>query len=422
MNATARSQLLSEARLYYLLQGVPGVPRIHWSGTEGSLNVMVIELLGPNIEELVEFCGGTLSVPTTVSLALQFIARIEHLHSKYFVHRDIKPDNFAVGRGAASRTAYLIDYGLAKRYRDPTTKMHVPYKDNKRLTGTARYASINTHMGIEQSRRDDLECLGFTLIYMLKGKLPWQGIRVSDKNERYRKIYETKKTTPIDVLCKGLPEEFANLFTYCRSLNFEDKPDYAKLAKSFRDLLCVQGHSKKFDYDWAVHKVDLDHLLDRECSEEQSEESKKQEAEDEEVKEDLERKNTLLTKYTSTPNQSKSYFVRPGKGQRFKVTENIKKLKQGFLLMASKGCKEDFDEIPDEGPCVANNVKEFNFVVGGNCLKRRKNRLAKMLNKSNMNDMEEVKYKKIAENDRIVRQQSLPSRLIFRRNFDRSNK
>eukprot|EP00826_Nyctotherus_ovalis_P066411 TRINITY_DN9808_c0_g2_i2.p1 TRINITY_DN9808_c0_g2~~TRINITY_DN9808_c0_g2_i2.p1 ORF type:complete len:209 (-),score=52.84 TRINITY_DN9808_c0_g2_i2:71-697(-) len=202
-----------------------------------------------------------------------------------------------------------------------------------------------------------------------------------------RRRLHPKHRQPIDLLCRGLPEELANLFTYCRSLNFEDKPDYTKLAKSFRDLLCTKEHSKNFDYDWAARKVDLDHLLGRECSEE-SEESKKQEADDEEIKEDLEwKKSTLLTKYTSTSNQSKSNFVKPSRGQRFKVTENIKKLRQEFLLMVSKECKEDLDEIPDKGPCVANNVKEFYFVAGGNCLRRHRNHLAKMLNKGNMNDV-----------------------------------
>jgi len=221
------------------------------------------------------FYRGTLSLSSTISLALQFIDRIEYLHSKYFMHRDIKPENFMIGRDANSRIAYLIDYGLARRYRDPSTKMHILYKDNKTLTGTARYASINTHVGIEQSRRDDLECLGFTLVYMLKGKLPWQGIKVSDKNERYRRIHKKEKTTSIDILCKGLPTELADFFTHCRSLRFDDKSDYGLVKKLFADLFDTKGYNKNSEYDWITFKIDLDHLLGRDLSNDTSEDYEK---------------------------------------------------------------------------------------------------------------------------------------------------
>jgi casein kinase I family protein HRR25 len=103
----------------------------------------------------------------------QMVQRIEYLHNNHFIHRDMKPDNFLVGVGKKQHMIYMIDFGLAKRFRDPKTGEHIPYRDNKSLTGTARYASVNTHLGIEQSRRDDLESIGFILIYFLKGTLPW---------------------------------------------------------------------------------------------------------------------------------------------------------------------------------------------------------------------------------------------------------
>ena len=109
-------------------------------------------------------------------LADQMITRLEFIHSQNFLHRDMKPDNFLMGTGSKKGQVYLIDFGLSKRYRDAKTGEHIPYRDGKSLTGTARYASVNTHVGVEQSRRDDLEAVGYILIYFLKGVLPWQGL------------------------------------------------------------------------------------------------------------------------------------------------------------------------------------------------------------------------------------------------------
>ncbi len=185
------------------------------------------------------------------------MARIETFHSKGMMHRDIKPDNFTIGRGENQTTVYIIDYGLVKRYRNPKTKIHIPYKQNKKLTGTARYSSINTHMGIEQSRRDDIECIGYTLIYLAKGELPWQGIKADNKKEKYNKIMEKKCDTPIEVLCKGLPSEFIAYMYYCRALQFEDKPDYSQLRTQFRECFRRNHFDRGFVYDWIRLGVDL---------------------------------------------------------------------------------------------------------------------------------------------------------------------
>lgn len=131
-------------------------------------------------------------------LAEQMITRVEFMHAQNFLHRDMKPDNFLIGINNKASMVYMIDFGLSKRYRDPKTGEHIPYRDNKSLTGTARYASVNTHIGIEQARRDDLESIGYILLYFLKGQLPWQGLQGKDKDEKYDKIRDKKCQTTIE--------------------------------------------------------------------------------------------------------------------------------------------------------------------------------------------------------------------------------
>jgi casein kinase 1 len=146
----------------------------------------------------------------------------------------------------------MIDFGLSKKYRD-SKHVHIPYRDNKQLTGTARYASINNHLGIEQSRRDDLETLGYVLMYFLRGSLPWMGLQVKNKKDKYARICEKKTGTAIKSLCEGYPPEFTAYMMYVRSLGFEDKPDYAYLRKLFRDMLVKEGYIMDFMYDFVVN-------------------------------------------------------------------------------------------------------------------------------------------------------------------------
>jgi len=245
-------QLLYESKIFRILQGGVGIPNIHWFGVEGDFNIMVIDLLGPSLEDLFNYCGRKFSLKTVLMIADQMITRIEYMHAKNFIHRDIKPDNFLIGLGKRADKIYIIDYGLSKKYRDPRTGLHIPFKDNKSLTGTARYTSINTHLGIEPSRRDDLEAVGYVLMYFLKGKLPWQGLQARHKKEKYERIMETKIATPIETLCKGYPEEFAVYLNYCRSLRFEDRPDYNYLKRLFKDLFWKTYTDWDFLFDWVI--------------------------------------------------------------------------------------------------------------------------------------------------------------------------
>ncbi|GET92609.1 casein kinase, putative [Leishmania tarentolae] len=255
---TRHPQLTYESRFYRLLGsggGAVGIPIMFYHGVEGEFNVMVIELLGPSLEDLFSFCGRRLSLKTTLMLADQMISRIEFVHSKSVLHRDIKPDNFIMGRGKRAHHVYIIDFGLAKKYRDSQTTMHIPYREGKNLTGTARYCSINTHLGAEQSRRDDMEGIAYLLIYFLRGSLPWQGLRAHTKQEKYNRISERKQTTPVELLCKGFPSEFAAYMNYVRALRFEDKPDYSYLKRMFRDLFVREGYHVDYVFDWTLKRI-----------------------------------------------------------------------------------------------------------------------------------------------------------------------
>ncbi|PWA21926.1 hypothetical protein CCH79_00015666 [Gambusia affinis] len=275
---TKHPQLHIESKFYKMMQGGVGIPSIKWCGAEGDYNVMVMELLGPSLEDLFNFCSRKFSLKTVLLLADQMISRIEYIHSKNFIHRDVKPDNFLMGLGKKGNLVYIIDFGLAKKYRDARTHQHIPYRENKNLTGTARYASINTHLGIgkfpllassltappplhasefsstEQSRRDDLESLGYVLMYFNLGSLPWQGLKAATKRQKYERISEKKMSTPIEVLCKGYPSEFSTYLNLCRSLRFDDKPDYSYLRQLFRNLFHRQGFSYDYVFDWNMLK------------------------------------------------------------------------------------------------------------------------------------------------------------------------
>ena len=238
---------------------IMGFPKLYGYGklTSGA-SYLVMECLGPNLMDLFNYCGKKFSLMTVCLIGMQIIGRIEYLHNKGFIHRDIKPENFLIGLGNESNIIYLIDYGLAKQFRDSKTKQHISYREGKNLKGTARYVSINTHLGIEQSRRDDLESIGYMLLYFLKGNLPWQGIKAA--NQQIEKIFEKKLQIPIELLCKDQAEEIYLYFKYVKGLNFEDKPDYKYLKQLFIKLLekimtkyKLQKKALRFDWVFDSH-------------------------------------------------------------------------------------------------------------------------------------------------------------------------
>ena len=177
---------------------------------------------------------------------------LQYIHNMHIIHRDIKPDNFVLGRGEKCKNLYLLDFGLAKKYRSSKTLKHYPMIKRKNLTGTARYASINALNGLTQSRRDDLEAVGYVLLYFLRGKLPWQGIHVKKKEDRYHRIMEIKIETSPEELCKGFPQEFEEYVRYCRGLEYKEDPEYDYLKKLFNNVL--KGNCEN-NFDWDNNKT-----------------------------------------------------------------------------------------------------------------------------------------------------------------------
>lgn len=251
---TRYPQLLSESKLYKILQGGRGIPHVRWFGQAREYNAMVMDLLGPSLEELFNFCSRRFTMKTVLMLADQMIGNIEYVHSKNFIHRDIKPDNFVMGLGQHCNWVYIIDFGVAKKYRDSRTLQHIPYREGKNLWGTARYASINAHRGMEQSRRDDLESLGYVMMYFNRGSLPWQGLKAATKKQKYERISEKKTATPVEILCKEFPTEFVMYLNYCRGLRFDEAPDYVYLRQLFRVLFRTLGYNYDFIFDWTMLK------------------------------------------------------------------------------------------------------------------------------------------------------------------------
>jgi len=244
------SSLPKEAKIMFDMVGEPGFATAYSYGKEEMYNFLVMDLLGFNLEKLLKICGHQFSLKTVLMMADQMLTRIEALHKQGFIHRDIKPENFCMGREDKDHNVFLIDFGLARSYNDENGQ-HIMYKEKKGLVGTARYASINTHLGIEQSRRDDLEAIGYVLVYFLKGELPWQNLKTKDKQEKYKMIAEMKMATSTEMLCKDIPEEFAIYMNYVKGLGFADVPNYKYMKKLFRTLFIQKNYSMNYSYDWS---------------------------------------------------------------------------------------------------------------------------------------------------------------------------
>ena len=260
-NSVKYPQLLFEAKLLKSIPGT-GIPVMHWFGIAGEYNAMVMDLLGQNLEDLYNYCAKNFSLKTILMITIQMIERLKHVHDNHYIHRDIKPENFLIGKDSTAKTIYLLDFGLAKRYRDEYTHIHIPLKENRNLTGTARYASCNAHNGLEQSRRDDMESIDYVILYFFRKKLPWQGLKCKDKNEKHAKIKEIKMSMTPEKLFEGLPQEFADYLTFVKKLGFKDEPAYKNYIQMFNRLFKAKEFEMDYIYDWVTVKNNTNVLKD----------------------------------------------------------------------------------------------------------------------------------------------------------------
>ena len=240
------SLLKNEAKVYKLLENIPGIPRLRSYGTEGKFNYMVIDLLDKSLEDIRIKSGNTLSLKIVLALGIQMLKRIECVHLEGIIHRDIKPDNFLMKKD--NNQIYLIDFGLSKRYLDNFDN-HIKLGTGRKLMGTARYASINIHNGITPSRRDDLESIGYVLLYLLIGYLPWQNIKGETREKRYKLIGKVKKETNLWDISKNIPGELIIFINYCRSLSFYEKPNYNYLKNLLANLFKLHGFTTDLSYN-----------------------------------------------------------------------------------------------------------------------------------------------------------------------------
>lgn len=192
---------------------------------------LCLQMLGKSLDDIFNEHSHSFNIETVLSLAVTFIYIIKHVHQSGFIHRDIKPSNFLIGYNDP-QNIYIMDFGLAKKYIDSQNN-HIKFREGRSMIGTVRYCSINMHLGLEPSRRDDLESIGYMLVFFAKGKLPWQGLKKRKNQNHFDNIGEVKMCTNLNVLCDGLPDCFKEYIMYCRNLSFNQEPDYDYLIDMF---------------------------------------------------------------------------------------------------------------------------------------------------------------------------------------------
>ncbi|KAB1218513.1 Casein kinase I isoform delta-like [Morella rubra] len=227
-----------EWQVYNTLGGSHGVPRVHYKGRQGDYYVMVMDMLGPSLWDVWNNNSHTMSVEMVACIAIEAISILEKMHSRGYVHGDVKPENFLLGTPGTpdEKKLFLVDLGLATRWRDSSTGMHVEYDQRPDVfRGTVRYASVHAHLGRTSTRRDDLESLAYTLIFLLRGRLPWQGYQGENKGFL---VCKKKMATSPETLCCFCPPPFRQFVEHVVNLRFDEEPNYAKYISLFDGIIC----------------------------------------------------------------------------------------------------------------------------------------------------------------------------------------
>ncbi len=236
-----------ESYILFYLKG-RGIPQIKTFGKTRDYFILIQTLLGPSLSTLQDNYYISFTIKDICMLSIQMLERLEFIHSKNYIHRDIKPQNFLMGLKDPN-LLYIIDFGLSKKYRSKKGN-HIKFAITNKITGTPRFCSINALRGAEQSRKDDLESLFYVILYFFRGVVPWQNLRIKSRVERFKKINEIKKKINFKILCKNLPVELYNFGIYIKNLQFEEDPNYSYMRKLFYQILSEIHEENDEKFSW----------------------------------------------------------------------------------------------------------------------------------------------------------------------------
>lgn len=244
-------QIEIESKILQELKYGVGIPRFFTVDKDERFRFLSMDLLGKSLDDLFYLCGMKFTLKTVLMIIDQSLDIIEYVHKKQYIYRDIKPNNFLIGRGKRSNQLFLVDFGLSRKYIDEKTGKHVAFSSNHSVAGTARFASPSALSGNQQTRKDDMIALGYLWIFFMKGTLPWASIEGNDSEEKMEKMRIIKQKTPPEELCSKLPSEFSKYLKMVNELGFEEEPKYSEYRFMFRKLFLRYGFFYDYKYDWS---------------------------------------------------------------------------------------------------------------------------------------------------------------------------